>query len=738
MLNIQKTQFDTGDGKIIEIETGRLARQAHGSCVLKVGKTMILATVVSNYDAREGIDFLPLSVDYQEKFAAVGRIPGSFHRREAKLTDYEVLISRLVDRCLRPLFPEDYHGDTQVNLFLISSDENILPDTYVGLAASTALMLTDIPFLGPISEVRVGRINGQFVINPTKEELEKSDIDMLVGGTAHDINMVEGEMDEVSEADFLEALKFGHEAIKRQCAEQLKFVEMLGGRKPAREYNHETNDEELRKQVIADCSPELRKVAESGSAKSDRHEAFRAVLDQYLNRFEGVEDADLKKSLVKKYFHEAEYHVMRDMILETGRRLDGRNSTQIRPINCEVDYLPAAHGSSVFTRGETQSLTSVTLGSKMDEQLLDAPMLYGYSRFMLHYNFPGFSTGEVRPNRGPGRREIGHGNLALRGIKKMVPNDVPYVLRIVSDILESNGSSSMATVCAGSMALMDAGIPIKKAVSGIAMGLISKDGSDKYAILSDILGDEDHLGDMDFKVVGTTEGITACQMDIKINGLKWDMVYQALQQAREGRLHILGEMSKAITAPRAEMKPHAPRVEVIEIEKEYIGAVIGPGGKVVQDIQAKSGAKVAIEERDGKGFVEIFSSNGEAMRIASGMVKAIVAVPEVGETYHGTVKNIMDFGAFVEFMPGKDGLLHISEITWERLGSMEGVLKEGDKLDVKLIEIDKKTGKFRLSRKVLLPKPEGYVEPAPRERREGGDRGPRRENRDDRGPRRDS
>lgn len=739
MLNIQKTQFDTGDGKIIEIETGRLARQAHGSCVLKVGKTMILATVVSNYDAREGIDFLPLSVDYQEKFAAVGRIPGSFHRREAKLTDYEVLISRLVDRCLRPLFPEDYHGDTQVNLFLISSDENILPDTYVGLAASTALMLTDIPFMGPISEVRVGRIDGKFIINPTKEELEKSDIDMLVGGTAHDINMVEGEMDEVSEADFLEALKFGHEAIKRQCAEQIKFVEMLGGRKATREYNHETNNEDLRKQVIADCSPELRKVAESGSAKSDRHEAFRAILDQYLTRFEGAEDADLKKSLVKKYFHEAEYHVMRDMILETGRRLDGRSSTQIRPINCEVDYLPAAHGSSVFTRGETQSLTSVTLGSKMDEQLLDAPMLYGYNRFMLHYNFPGFSTGEVRPNRGPGRREIGHGNLALRGIKKMVPNDVPYVLRIVSDILESNGSSSMATVCAGSMALMDAGIPIKKAVSGIAMGLISKEGSDKYAILSDILGDEDHLGDMDFKVVGTTEGITACQMDIKINGLKWDMVYQALQQAREGRLHILGEMSKAITAPRPEMKPHAPRVEVIEIEKEYIGAVIGPGGKVVQDIQAKSGAKVAIEERDGKGFVEIFSSNGEAMRIASGMVRAIVAVPEVGETYHGTVKNIMDFGAFVEFMPGKDGLLHISEITWERLGSMEGVLKEGDKLDVKLIEIDKKTGKFRLSRKVLLPKPEGYVEPAPRERREGGgDRGPRREHRDDRGPRRDS
>jgi polyribonucleotide nucleotidyltransferase len=738
MSQIHKIQFDTGDGKIIEIETGRLARQAHGSCVLKVGKTMILATVVSNYDAREGIDFLPLSVDYQEKFAAVGRIPGSFHRREAKLTDYEVLISRLVDRCLRPLFPEDYHGDTQVNLFLISSDDTILPDTYVGLAASTALMLTDIPFLGPISEVRVGRIDGKFVINPTKAELEKSDIDMLVGGTANDINMVEGEMDEVSEADFLEALKFGHEAVKRQCAEQIKFVEMMGGRKAAREYNHETNDEELRKQVIAECSPAIRKVAESGSAKSERHDSFREILDQYLVQFESAEDAGLKKSLVKKYFHEAEYYVMRDMILETGRRLDGRSTTQIRPISCDVDYLPAAHGSSVFTRGETQSLTSVTLGSKMDEQLLDAPMLHGYSRFMLHYNFPAFSTGEVRPNRGPGRREIGHGNLALRGIKKMVPNDVPYVLRIVSDILESNGSSSMATVCAGSMALMDAGVGIRKAVSGIAMGLISKEGTDKYAVLSDILGDEDHLGDMDFKVVGTNDGITACQMDIKINGLKWDMVYQALQQARDGRLHILGEMNKAISTPRTELKPHAPRVEVIEIEKEYIGAVIGPGGKVVQDIQAKSGAKVAIEERDGKGFIEVFSSNADAMNIATGMIKAIVAVPEVGETYHGTVKNIMDFGAFVEFMPGKDGLLHISEITWERLNTMEGVFKEGDKIDVKLIEVDKKTGKFRLSRKALLPKPEGYVEPAPRERREGGDRGPRRENRDDRGPRRDS
>ena len=735
MTQVYKTSFDTGDGRIIEIETGRLARQAHGSCVLKVGKTMILATVVSNYDAREGIDFLPLSVDYQEKFAAVGRIPGSFHRREARLTDYEVLISRLVDRCLRPLFPEDYHGDTQVNLFLISSDENILPDSYVGLAASTALMLTDIPFLGPISEVRVGRINGQFVINPTKEELEKSDIDMLVGGTANDINMMEGEMDEISEADFLEALKFGHEAIKRQCAEQLRFLDMMGGRKPAREYNHEINDDDLRKQVIADCSPAIRAVAESGKPKAERSEGFKAVLNEYLLKFEGGDDEATKKSLVKKYFHEAEYHVMRDMILETGRRLDGRTSTDIRPIWCDVDYLPAAHGSSVFTRGETQSLTSVTLGSKMDEQILDAPMLYGYNRFMLHYNFPAFSTGEVRPNRGPGRREVGHGNLALRGIKKMVPDNVPYVLRIVSDILESNGSSSMATVCAGSMALMDAGIPIRKAVGGIAMGLISKEGTDNYAILSDILGDEDHLGDMDFKVVGTTDGITACQMDIKINGLKWDMVYQALQQARQGRLHIIGEMNKAISAPNTDMKPHAPRIEVIEIEKEFIGAVIGPGGKVVQDIQAKSGAKVAIEERDGKGFVEIFSNDGESMRIASGMVKAIVAVPEVGQTYHGTVKNIMDFGAFVEFMPGKDGLLHISEIAWERVPSMEGVFTEGEQLEVKLVEIDKKTGKYRLSRKVLLPKPEGYVEREARpDRGPRENRGPRRDNQ---GPRRD-
>jgi polyribonucleotide nucleotidyltransferase len=522
-MNIQKRTFDTGDGRIIEIETGKLARQAHGSCVVKVGKTMILATVVSGYDAKEGIDFLPLSVDYQEKFAAVGRIPGSFLRREARLSDYEILISRLVDRCLRPLFPETYHADTQVMLQLISSDEDIIPDTYVGLAASMALMLSDIPFLGPISEVRVGRINGQWVINPSKSELENSDLDLLVGGTADDLNMVEGEMKELSEDEFLEALKFGHDAVKKQCAEQLAFLEQMGGRKPTREFNHEDNDEELRTRVIAETSAAIRAVAESGKPKNERSESFKAIISEYVKQFEGHESESRMVRLAKKYFHEAEYNQMRAMILESGRRLDGRSTVQVRPIYTEVEYLPAAHGSAVFTRGETQSLTSVTLGGKLDEQLLDAPYFHGTSRLMLHYNFPGFSTGEVRPNRGPGRREIGHGNLALRGLKAMIPSDVPYVIRIVSDVLESNGSSSMATVCAGSMALMDAGIKLNKPVSGIAMGLIT-DETGKYQVLTDILGDEDHLGDMDFKVVGTKDGITACQMDIKINGLKWDMV----------------------------------------------------------------------------------------------------------------------------------------------------------------------------------------------------------------------
>lgn len=727
MKNIHKHSFDTGDGRIIEIETGKLATQAHGSCVVKVGDTMLLATVVSSYDAREGIDFLPLSVDYQEKFAAVGRIPGSFHRREARLSDYEVLISRLIDRCLRPLFPEDYHAETQVMIQLISSDENTLPDAYVGLAASAAICLSDIPFNGPISEVRVARINGQFVINPTASELANSDIDIIVGGTWNDINMVEGEMQEVSEDDFLAALKFGHDAVKKQCEEINKLVEMVG-KKPVREYSHEVNDAEFRTKVIADNTAAISEVAMSGKSKQERSEAFKAIITEYIKQFEGAEDEALKVSLAKKYFHEAEYYAMRNMILEAGRRLDGRSTTQIRPIWTEVNYLPAAHGSAIFTRGETQSLTTVTLGSKLDEQILDAPMLHGMGRLMLHYNFPSFSVGEARPNRGPGRREVGHGNLALRGLKKMLPEDEAYVIRIVSDILESNGSSSMATVCAGSMALMDAGIQLKKPVGGIAMGLITDEKGEKYSILSDILGDEDHLGDMDFKVVGTTDGITACQMDIKINGLKWEMVGQALKQAREGRLHILGEMSKTITSANTDLKPHTPRIEVIVIDKEFIGAVIGPGGKIIQEMQAKTNTTISIEEKEGKGYVEIMSKDGDGMKAAKDIIAGIVAIPEEGATYDGVVKNIMDFGAFVEFMPNKDGLLHISEITWERLGSMEGVLKEGDKLQVKLIEVDKKTGKYRLSRKALLPKPEGYVEPESRPRNnhgggQGGNRG---------------
>jgi polyribonucleotide nucleotidyltransferase len=704
--------------------------------VVKVGKMMILATVVSNYDAKEGIDFLPLSVDYQEKFAAVGRIPGSFLRREARLSDYEVLISRLVDRCLRPLFPEDYHSDTQVNLFLISSDEDIMPDAYVGLAASTALMLTDAPFNGPISEVRVGRIDGKLVLNPTRSQLATADLDILLGGTAKDLNMVEGEMMELSEEEFLEALKFGHEAIKTQCAAQWAFLEQLGGRKPVREYNHEDNDEELRTRVIAETSAAIREVAESGKPKHERSDSFKAIISEYVKQFEGHENESRMVRLAKKYFHEAEYNQMRAMILESGKRLDGRTTTQVRPIDTTVDYLPAAHGSAVFTRGETQSLTTVTLGGKLDEQLLDAPLLHGHSRLMLHYNFPGFSTGEVRPNRGPGRREIGHGNLALRGLKAMLPENVPYVIRIVSDILESNGSSSMATVCAGSMALMDAGIQLKKPVSGIAMGLIT-DEKGNYQVLTDILGDEDHLGDMDFKVVGTKDGITACQMDIKIDGLNWEMVIQALKQAREGRLHILGEMEKTISAPADAMKPHTPRIEMIIIDKEFIGAVIGPGGKIIQDIQAKTGTTISIEEKDGKGHVEILSNDAESMEKAVAIVRGIVAIPEVGGTYSGKVKNIMEFGAFVEFMPGKDGLLHISEISWDKTPSMEGVFQEGEVLTVKLIEVDQKTGKFRLSKRALEPKPEGYVEPAPRPPRENRDGG--RDNRDrdrGRGPRR--
>jgi polyribonucleotide nucleotidyltransferase len=712
MKPITKT-FDLGDGREISIETGKLAKQADGSVVVKMGDTMILATAVSAKEAKEDVDFMPLTVDYQEKFAAVGRIPGSFHKREAKLSDYEVLVSRIVDRALRPLFPENYHADTQVMLQLISSDKNLLPDCLVGLAASSALMVSDIPFNGPISEVRVARINGVFKINPYIDELAQADIDLIVAGTEHDLNMVEGECGEVSEDDMLQALKLAHDAIKKQCKIQWELCEMLGGRKPARQYNHERQDEELEKHIRQYAYDKVYEIAKSKLGKSERSEAFKKIRESYIAEHypEGSEKV-VDKFLINKYFHHVEYDAVRAMILNDRTRLDGRKLDEIRAIWSEVNYLPAAHGSAVFTRGETQSLTTVTLGTKLDEQLLDAPMHAGYAKFLLHYNFPSFSTGEVKPNRGPGRREIGHGNLALRGLKRVLPGltESPYTIRIVSDILESNGSSSMATVCAGSLALMDAGIKVKDAVSGIAMGLITDEKTGKYAVLSDILGDEDHLGDMDFKVVGTSKGIVACQMDIKINGLKWEMVEEALMQAKAGRLHIMGEMNKTIAKPNDDYKPHAPRIETVIIEKDFIGAVIGPGGKVIQGIQKETGTTISITEVDDKGIVEVASNNGEAMKKAVAIIKGIVAVPEVGEEYTGKVKTIVDFGAFVEILPGKDGLLHISEISWKRLPSMEGVLQVGEEIKVKLIDIDKKTGKLKLSRKVLLPKPD----PAPK------------------------
>ncbi|HCS21340.1 MAG TPA: polyribonucleotide nucleotidyltransferase [Bacteroidetes bacterium] len=708
-VNIGTTRtFDFGDGKQISIETGKLAKQAHGSVVLRMGNTMLLATVVGNQDAREGTDFLPLSVDYQEKFASVGRIPGGFLKREARLSDYEILICRIVDRAIRPLFPEDYHADIQVQISLISSDQNILPDALAGLAASAAIMLSDIPFNGPMAEVRVARIDGKYVINPYKDQLATADIDFIVAGTEHDINMVEGEANEISEHDFVEAIKVAHDYIKKLCALQHELCEAVGGRKPAREYNHEDKDEELAKKIHAETYDKVYAVAKSRAPKDERKAAFAQVLEDFVAQYSEEEKATLNMGLVKKYYHEVEYHAMRDMILNEGQRLDGRKLDEVRSIWSEVDYLPAAHGSAVFTRGETQSLTSVTLGSKMDEQMLDSPMLSGYNKFILHYNFPSFSTGEARPNRGPGRREIGHGNLAMRGLKKMLPGQIenPYTIRIVSDILESNGSSSMATVCAGSLALMDAGIKMREAVSGIAMGLVTSKDNSKYRVLSDILGDEDHLGDMDFKVVGTKNGIVACQMDIKIDGLKWAMVEEALNQAKAGRLHILGEMNKTLDAPRPEYKPHTPRIETIIVDTEFIGAIIGPGGKIIQGIQKDTGATISIEEKDNKGYVEIATNNAESMNKAVSIIRGIVSVPEVGEVYTGKVKSVVDFGAFVEILPGKEGLLHISEISWNRIEKMDGVLTVGQEIQVKLIEVDKKTGKYRLSHKVLTPRPE--------------------------------
>lgn len=694
------------DGREITIETGKLARQADGAVVLRMENTMILATVVANHDAKEGVDFLPLSVDYQEKFASTGKIPGGFLKRESKLSDYEILISRLVDRAIRPLFPSTYHADVQIALSLISGDEKALPDALAAFAASAALSVSDIPFEGPISEVRVARIGGKYVINPSLKDKETADIDLIVAGSIDKLLMVEGEMKEVSEEDMVDALKAAHEAIKDQCALQVELTKAVGKEKK-REFNHEVNDEDLRKQLNELLYPKVYAVARQLiTNKNERAEAFHKVEEEYLASL--PEDTTINKSLVKKYFHEIQNKASRDLTLNEGLRLDGRKTNQIRPIWSEVDYLPSAHGSAVFTRGETQSLTTVTLGTNRDEQMIDGAMFEGSNRFILHYNFPGFSTGEVKPNRGPGRREVGHGNLALRALKQVIPapDNNPYTIRVVSDILESNGSSSMATVCAGTLALMDAGIAISGPVSGIAMGMISDSKTGKYSILSDILGDEDHLGDMDFKVTGTEKGITACQMDLKVDGLTYETLREALLQAKEGRLHILNEMKKTLAKPNADLKPHAPRAVTITIDKDQIGAVIGPGGKVVQDIQATSGATVVIEEVDNKGVVSVFATTKESMDKAVSRIKGIVAVPEIGEVYTGKVKSIVQFGAFVEFMPGKDGLLHISEIKWDRLETMDGVLEVGEEVKVKLVEIDKKTGKYRLSRKVLLPKPE--------------------------------
>lgn len=704
-LNIITKSCKLPDGREITIETGKLARQSDGAVVLRMGNTMILATVVSAQEGKEGADFLPLSVDYQEKFAATGKVPGGFLKRESKLSDYEILISRLVDRAIRPLFPSDYHAETQVMLYLISGDENALPDALAAFAASAALSVSDIPFQGPISEVRVARVDGKFIINPTMEQKKTADIDLIVAASIENILMVEGEMKEVSEDDMLEALKLAHEAIIEQCKVQIEFAQ-AAGKTEKRTYSHETHDENLKTELWNLLYDKAYATAEKCvKNKKERAEGFAKILDDYFATL--PEDSTVNKDLAKHYYHDIQKKASRDLVLNKSVRLDGRKTNEIRQIWSEVNYLPSPHGSSIFTRGETQSLTTVTLGTKLDEQMIDGAMIEGSSKFILHYNFPGFSTGEVKPNRGPGRREVGHGNLAFRALKQVLPADEknPYTIRVVSDILESNGSSSMATVCAGSLALMDAGVPVSGAVSGIAMGMISDSKTGKYAILSDILGDEDHLGDMDFKVTGTSKGITACQMDLKVDGLTYEVLREALLQAKEGRLHILNEMNKTISAPRPDLKPQTPRAETVIIEKEMIGAVIGPGGKVVQDIQNTTGATVVIEEVNGKGIINVFATNKDVMDAALRRIKGIVAVPEVGQVYDGKVKSIMPFGAFVEFMPGKDGLLHISEIKWERLENMEGVLEVGEEIKVKLVEVDKKTGKFRLSRKVLIPRP---------------------------------
>lgn len=711
MINPIVKTIELGDGRTITLETGKLAKQADGAVMLRMGNTMLLATVCAAKDAVPGTDFMPLQVEYKEKYAAFGRYPGGFTKREGKASDYEILTCRLVDRALRPLFPDNYHAEVYVNIILYSADGVDMPDALAGLAASAALAVSDIPFNGPISEVRVARINGEFKLNPTFGELENADMDIIVAATAENIMMVEGEMNEVSEQDLLEAMKFAHTAIKVHCQAQMELMEAVG-KTVKREYCHEENDEELRKAVHTACYDKAYAIARSGNKnKHERGDAFDAIKEEFKAQFSEEELAE-KSALIDRYYHDVEKEAMRRCILDEGKRLDGRSTTEIRPIWCETAPLPGPHGSSLFTRGETQSLSTVTLGTKLDEKLIDDVLDQRKERFLLHYNFPPFSTGEARAQRGVGRREIGHGNLAWRALKGQIPADYPYCVRVVSDILESNGSSSMATVCAGTLALMDAGVPMKKPVSGIAMGLIKNAGEEKFAVLSDILGDEDHLGDMDFKVTGTCNGITATQMDIKCDGLTYDILEKALLQAKQGREHILGKILECMDAPRAELKPHAPRIETMIIPKEFIGAVIGPGGKIIQGIQEESGATVTIEEVDGVGRIEVSGTNKQAIDTAMAKIKGIVAVPEVGEVYKGKIRSVMPYGAFVEFLPGKDGLLHISEIDWQRFETIEATgLKEGDEIEVKLLDIDPKTGKFKLSRKVLLEKPEGYTQP---------------------------
>ena len=726
MNGITKT-FTLADGREITMETGKLAKQADGAVVVKMGNTMLLATVVAMQEAKENVDFMPLSVEYREKYAAAGRFPGGFFKREARPSDYEILISRLIDRALRPLFPDDFHAEVQVIVTLISADKNVLPDALACLAASAALSVSDIPFNGPISEVRIGRIKGEFVVNPNIDAMAEADIDIMVAASADNIVMVEGEMKEVSEDDMVEAIRVAHEAIKEQCKAQIELAGLVEKSKTKRSYSHETNDPEFKELVSTATYEKIYGMASSGNAnKHERKKIIEAIKEEFIATLT-EEEIEARKPMIDRYYHEVEKNAIRNATLDNRKRVDGRGLDEIRPIWTEIDYLPSAHGSAIFTRGETQSLTTVTLGTKLDMQAIDGAIIEGKVNFILHYNFPSFATGEVKPIRSTGRREIGHGNLALRALKSMIPQeDNLYTIRIVSDILESNGSSSMATVCAGTMALMDAGVKITKPVSGIAMGLITD--NKRYVVLSDILGDEDHLGDMDFKVCGTRDGITACQMDIKVDGLSFDILREALAQARRGRMHILDEMAKTITEPRGDYKPFVPRIFQMKVPKEFIGAIIGPGGKVIQEMQRETGTTIVIEEVGEFGIVDIVADNMEARDKVIEKIKRIASVAEVGEIYKGKVKNIQSFGAFVEILPNQDGLLHISEIDWKRLEKVEDALKVGDEIEVKLIEVDPKTGKLKLSRRALLPKPEGYVERKSE---------PRSEHRHDRGHDRD-